>query len=237
MTDLRTPPVNDGDLFSARARQYACEHRGQVLQVLEAGCGWGAGLDLGDRERQVTGVDLDVPALRAHTEARTDLHAFHLGDLRTVPMPPRAYDIVHAPFLIERVPHAELVLDRIVAALRPGGLLLLRLRDRDTAFGLVDRLLPARLPVRHRSRQAAAGPPPAVYESVASRKGMQWYCMMRGLAIAEEYVSGELAAEAGRGIAGMCRLVAAFSRGRLPAGHSEVTMVVRKPENRFARVI
>jgi SAM-dependent methyltransferase len=237
VTDLRTPPVSDGDLFSARARQYACEHRGQLLQILEAGCGWGTGLDLGDRERQVTGVDLDVPALRAHTEARTDLDAFHLGDLRTAPMPPRAFDIVHAPFLIERAPHAELVLDRIVAALRPGGLLLVRLRDRDSAFGFVDRLLPARFPALHRSQQARSGPPPALYDRVASRKGMQWYCMMRGLAIAEEYASRETLTNAGRGVTGMCRLVAAFSRGRLPAGHSEVTMVIRKPENRFARVI
>lgn len=237
MTDLRTPPVSDGDLFSARARQYAFEHRGQPLQILEAGCGWGAGLDLGDRERRVTGVDLDAPALRAHTEARTDLGAFHLGDLRTAPLPPRAYDIVHAPFLVERVPHAELVLDRIVASLKPGGLLLVRLRDRNTAFGFVDRLLPARFPARHRAHQARSGPPPAVYEKVASRGGMQWYCMMRGLTIAEEYVSGEMLACAGRGVTGLCRLVSAFSRGRLPADHSEVTMVIRKPENRFARVI
>ncbi|WP_245974136.1 class I SAM-dependent methyltransferase [Thermomonospora umbrina] len=236
MTDLRTPPVNDGDLFSARARQYAYEHRAQSLQVLEAGCGWGGGLDLGDRERQVTGVDLDLPALRAHTESRADLDAFHLGDLRTVPMPPREYDIVHAPFLIERVPHAELVLDRFVAALKPGGLLLVRLRDRNTAFGFVDRLMPARDPAR-RGRRPRTGPPPAVYDEVASRKGMQWYCMMRGLAITEEYASGETLAAAGRWTAVLCRVISLVSRGRLPSGHSEVTLVIRKPENRFARVI
>ncbi|HEX2315354.1 MAG TPA: class I SAM-dependent methyltransferase [Thermomonospora sp.] len=239
MTDLRTPPVNDGDLFSARARQYAYEHRAQALQILEAGCGWGAGLDLGDRECQVTGVDMDLPALREHTEARTDLDAFHLGDLRTVPMPPREYDIVHAPYLIERVPHAELVLDRFVAALKPGGLLLVRLRDRNTAYGFLDRLLPgpSRDPARRRSRSGPDGPPPAVYDEVASRKGMQWYCMLRGLSITEEYASGEVLAAAGRGTVVLCRVISLLTRGRLPAGHSEVTLVIRKPENRFARVI
>jgi len=236
VTDLCTPPVSDGDLFSARARQYARAQRGRPLRILEAGCGWGGGLDLGDVERHVTGVDLDVPALRAHTEARTDLDAFHLGDLRTVPLPPRAFDIVHAPFLIERLPHAELVLDRIVAALKPGGLLLVTLRDRGTAFGFVDRLLPSRGPLRRR-RRGGDEPPPAVYEPVTSRAGMHWYCMMRGLAIAEEYLSDRLLAGAGRGTATMCRLVAACSRGRLPGTHSEVTLVIRKPENRFARVI
>ncbi|MFI0450930.1 class I SAM-dependent methyltransferase [Actinomadura sp. 6N118] len=300
MTDLRRPPVNDGDLFSERARQYAHDKPLQRIHILEAGCGWGHGLDLGARERQVIGVDLDAPALRAHASRRTDLDAWHLGDLRTVPMPPRAYDIVHATYLIERVPNAELVLDRFVAALKPGGLLLVRIRDRNTAFGFLDRKLPrwlsgpiwSRLPARERhahpdpaqneedeekkekadvveaeteqgqtekagpgvvagavARTVAAGtvlnghtdvPPRGIYERVASRQGMQWYCVMRGLVIAEEYTSHDSlnALAAGTGLAGrLCRLVAALSRGRLTAEHSETTLVIRKPENRFARVI
>ncbi|WP_433333687.1 class I SAM-dependent methyltransferase [Spirillospora sp. CA-294931] len=236
MTELRTPPVDDGDLFSERARQYAGERPVDVIHVLEAGCGWGTGLDLGDREHEVTGVDLDTPALRAHSAARTDLQSCHLGDLRTVPMPPRAYDVVHAPFLIERVPNAELVLDRFVAALKPGGLLLVRLRDRGTAFGFLDRTLPEPL---WRSR-AHDAPPRAVYDKVASRRGMRWYCVMRGLVITEEYTGRDCldAFGAGSGLAGgLCRTVAALTRGRLSADHSEVTLVIRKPENRFARVI
>lgn len=244
VTDLRTPPVNDGDLFSERARQYAYERPLQPVQILEAGCGWGAGLDLGDTERHVTGVDMDAPALRAHTQERADLDAWHLGDLRTVPMPPRAYDVVHAPFLIERVPHAELVLDRFVAALRPGGLLLVRLRDRETAFGFLDRMLPGWLRepawrwAARDGRAPAEGLPPAVYDRVASYKGMQWYCVMRGLVIAEEYASREALSGVGHGLAGgLCRLLATVTKGRLTADHSEVTLVIRKPENRFARVI
>ncbi|GLZ04912.1 hypothetical protein Acsp03_23780 [Actinomadura sp. NBRC 104412] len=253
-TDLRPPPAEAGDLFSARARQYAHDRPLRDVHVLEAGCGWGRGLDLGTREHRSTGVDLDTPALRANTRRRADLDAWHLGDLRTVPMPPRAYDIVHAPFLIERVPHAELVLDRFVASLRPGGLLLVRLRDRDTAFGFLDRLLPRRLRERMWRGLARTAPrrpdpdgwrptgppPPALYDPVASRQGMRWYCVMRGLVIAEEYTSraGIEAFGAGtRLLTGLCRVVAALSRGRLSADHSEVTLVIRKPESRFARVL
>ncbi|WP_312874733.1 class I SAM-dependent methyltransferase [Actinomadura litoris] len=340
MTDLRTPPVSDGDLFSERARQYALEKPLQRIHILEAGCGWGEGLDLGDHDHQVTGVDVESPELRARTCERADLDSWHLGDLRTVPMPPRAYDVVHASYLIERVPHAELVLDRFVAALKPGGLLLVHLRDRNTAFGFLDRHLPrwmhasgrrrraragrsprgahARVPhpdpapepepepaapaddpgdvrvapqpttppssdapspdapdpadpaqaraeprrpeprkaeprkaeprkaeprkgIEHRAgRGRAAHPPPAVYDRVASRQGMQWYCVMRGLVVAEEYTSRQAidALGAGTGLADvLCRLVSALSRGRLTADHSEITLVIRKPENRFARVI
>ncbi|MFG2244574.1 class I SAM-dependent methyltransferase [Spirillospora sp. NPDC048823] len=313
MTELRTPPVNDGDLFSERARQYALEKPLQRIHILEAGCGWGTSLDLGDREHHVTGVDMDVPDLRAYTCERPDLDAWHLGDLRTVPLPPRAYDIVHASHLIERIPHAELVLDRFVAALKPGGLLLVHLRDRNTAFGFLDRALPRWLHVSGRRRRrtrpgrgprgahariayttgdgvpgsggSASGdgapgkgasgngmsrggaergaghaeiagtetparpvtrpavrtsPPPATYDRVASRSGIQWYCVMRGLVISEEYTSRQAidALGAGTGPAELlCRLVSALSRGRLTADHSEVTFVIRKPENRFARVI
>ncbi|MEU4826563.1 class I SAM-dependent methyltransferase [Actinomadura citrea] len=294
MTDLRTSPVNGGDLFSERARQYALENPLQRIHILEAGCGWGTGLDLGDHEREVTGVDRESPELRAYTCERPDLDTWHLGDLRTVPLPPRAFDIVHASYLIERIPHAELVLDRFVAALKPGGLLLVHLRDRDTAFGFLDRTLPrwlrasgrrrlrpGRAPFAERPRRARGAharvpypagelgadagqaparevltapepaasrpvpvvrtsPPAAIYDRVASRSGLRWYCVMRGLVVAEEYTSRQAleALGAGTGLADLlCRLVSAVTRGRLTADHSEVTLVIRKPENRFARVI
>ena len=259
-SDPPPPPLEVGDLFSGRALQYAHERPLHRVHVLEAGCGWGRGLDLGGLDHQSTGVDLDAPALRAHTRARGDLDAWHLGDLRTVPMPPRAYDVVHAPFLIERVPHAELVLDRIVAALKPGGLLLVRIRDRDCALAFLERRLPRRfrerlwrgLARREAARQdPAAGlaaaptghpaPPPApLYERVASRQGIRWYCVMRGLVISEEYTSRDgldALGSAGRVLGLLCRAVSVLSRGRLSADHTEVTLVIRKPENRFARVI
>jgi SAM-dependent methyltransferase len=238
VTDLRTAPIHDGDPFSQRVREYSHDRPLQRIHILEAGCGYGQGLDLGDIERHVTGVDLDLPALRTQTLARLDLDGWHLGDLRTVPLPPRGYDVVHAPFLIERIEQAELVLDRFVAALKPGGLLLVRLRDRATAYGFVDRMLPGWLRTKIGLEQGTPSTP--VYEAVASRRGMQWYCVMRGLVIAEEHVSRESLATFGRWtniVAWLCRTVAVLSRGRLTADHSEVTLVIRKPENRFARVI
>ena len=148
-----------------------------------------------------------------------------LGDLRTVAIPPRSFDIVHCSLLLDRISHVELVLDRFTAALRPGGLLLLRIRDRDCAAGLLDRLLPQWV---RRARWAALypgrpGPFPAVYERAASDRGIQAYMRLRGLA--------SRAARAARG------LIARLSRGRLSDAHDEVLYVIRKPEDRFARVM
>jgi hypothetical protein len=149
-------------------------------------------------------------------------------------MPPRVYDVVHASHLIERIAHAELVLDRFVAALKPGGLMLLRFRDRDSAFGYVDRRLPQWMrPMLWHAEQ----PPPAVYDRVASLEGMRWYCMMRGLVIAEEYTSRDTMTGSGRLMGVVFRTLALVTRNRLPSAYSEVTLVIRKPENRFARII
>lgn len=210
----------------------------QRLSILDAGCGWADEIDLdsdeGSVECDVTGVDDDLPALRAHTRTRRDLDTWQLGDLRTVPMPPRVYDVVRASHLIERIPHAELVLDRFVAALKPGGLMLVRFRDRGTAFGYLDRRLPhwLRRPLWHQEQ-----PPPAVYDRIVSLEGMRWYSMMRGLVIAEEYTSRDTMSGIGGAMSAACRVLSLLSRGRLTSAYSEVTLVVRKPENRFARII
>ncbi|MFB9836039.1 class I SAM-dependent methyltransferase [Actinoallomurus acaciae] len=234
MTDLRTPPIHDGGLFPARVREYALERPMQRLAILDAGCGWAREIELAAHECVITGVDDDLPPLRAHTESRRDLDSFQLGDLRTVPMPPRVYDVVRASHLIERISHAELVLDRFVAALKPGGLMVVRFRDRNGAFGYLDRRLPHWL--RHLLWHHDQ-PPPAVYDRVASLEGMRWYCMMRGLVIAEELTSRDTVTGFGRLTGIALRVVALLGRGRLTAAHSEVTIVIRKPENRFARII
>jgi hypothetical protein len=40
-----------------------------------------------------------------------------------------------------------------------------------------------------------------------------------------------------RTVAATCRLVARLTRGRLTDAHDEVLYVIRKPEERFARVV
>ncbi len=234
MTDLRTPPLIDGDLFPERVREYAQEKPLQRLNILEAGCGGNDELDLDSVDCVVTGVDDDLPEFRSHTRTRTDLDAWHLGDLRTAPMPPRVYDIVHVHHLIERIVHAELVLDRFVAALKPGGMMFVRFRDRETTFGRLDRLLPhwLRTMLWHSEQ-----PPPAVYDRVASLEGMRWYCMMRGLVISEEYTSRDTMADFGRFTGLLFRTMSVLARNRMTSAYSEVTMVIRKPENRFARIL
>lgn len=147
------------------------------------------------------------------------------------------------PFLLERIEHAELVLDRLLTGLRPGGLLLVRMRDRASAYGACDRLTPSRLRRLMWPRFAPAGtvgPLPVVYEQIASREGMHSFCLVRGLMVTEDISAASgpaLRGPLGKLARAACSVVEALSRGSRPASHDEITLVIRKPQSHFARLI
>ncbi|MEV7007123.1 methyltransferase domain-containing protein [Streptosporangium sp. NPDC051022] len=242
MSEVRSV-VSQDDMFSRRIREQWTGQSGRRLDILVAGCGWPDPLNLERIEARVIGIDEDLPTLRASTSARKDLDSWALGDLRSVPVPPRAFDVVHVSFLLERIEHPELVLDRLLTGLRPGGLLLMRMRDRASAYGTCDRLLPSglrRLLWRGFAPEGAVGPLPPFYGEVTSREGMHSFCLTRGLMVTDDVsaVSGPALSGPRRGLARLaCSLVESASRGRRSAAHDEIAMVVRKPQSHFARLI
>jgi SAM-dependent methyltransferase len=244
-------PVADSrpaaDLFARYTRDYVAGRAGQQVMILEAGCTT-AGDDLGVGELREAGADIVVsliddeqPVTGAALGADQRLADCIQGDLRTVPLPPRSQDIVLCALLLQRIQHAELVLDRLVAAIRPGGLLLLHFGDRDSAAGFLDRVLPsaARRAIWRRRRPGQPGPYPVVYERLSSARGVQAYALMRELVIAERRTLGGLAGTltGPPGFLAAQKLVARLSRGRLTAAHEELLYVLRKPEDRFARIL
>ncbi|MET9068333.1 class I SAM-dependent methyltransferase [Streptosporangium sandarakinum] len=242
MSEVRSVVGHD-DMFGRRIREQWAGLSGRRLDVLMAGCGRAEPLDLEGVEARVTGIDEDLPVLRESTSARKDLDSWTLGDLRTVPVPPRAFDVVYVSFLLERLDHPELVLDRLLTGLRPGGLMLVRMRDRSSAYGTCDRLLPAplrRLLWRRFAPKDAVGPLPARYRPVTSRQGMHSFCLTRGLMVTDDASCRSGPALKGR-LAGLaafaCSAVEKLSRGGLRASHDEIIMVIRNPHSHFARVI
>ena len=247
-------PVADGQasapdtgLFARYIRDYIAGRDGQQVMILEAGCTT-AGDDLGVAGLRETGADIvvsliddDQPVTSAALSVDGSLADCVQGDLRTVPLPPRSQDIVLCALLLQRIQNAELVLDRLVAAIRPGGLLLLHFGDRDSAAGFLDRVLPlaARRAVWRRRRPSQPGPYPAVYERLSSARGVQAYALMRELVIAERRARGGLAGTRGGppGFLAAQKMIAWLSRGRLTAAHEELLYVLRKPEDRFARIL
>jgi SAM-dependent methyltransferase len=237
------------EMFARPVRDYAHRKAGRPVRVLRAG--FGASLDelglsqLRDRGYEITVVTVDQAGPGAPAPAPAG--DVRLGDLRAVPIPPRSFDIVHCALLLDRIRHVELVLDRLIAALRPGGFLMLRIRDRDCAIGLLDRRLPrpARRLLRARLDAGdvpAAGRPsfPAVYEQACSDHGIQEYARMRGLVITQRETARtwpDGPDRLSRTVAATCRLIARLTRGGLTDAHDEVLYVIRKPEDHFARIV
>ncbi|HEY2441668.1 MAG TPA: methyltransferase domain-containing protein [Streptosporangiaceae bacterium] len=250
------------DVFARCIGEYVRQHPGEPVRLLQAGCTSPADdLDLDQQlgehldkpgasrfDLSVRSIDQDHPGIReaASRPAAGDGPSLGvpavLGDLRTIPIPSRTFDIVYCAHLLDRIQHAELVLDRLVAALKPGGLLLLRIRDRQSAAGLLDRILPriARRAIWHWLRPEQAGPFPAVFEPLVSAAGIQGYVLARGLVIAERQALRDRPLRPARsawGAPAACRIMARLSRGRLTDDHDDLVYVIRRPESGFARVL
>jgi len=235
--------------FAEPVRDYVQQHKDEPISVLQAGClAPLVELALGDLAEggfdiSVTAVDADQPLARQVLhDTRNVYDDVITGDLRTVPIPQRSYDIVYCALLLERVEHVDLVLDRLTSALKPGGLLLVRTGDRYTAAALLDRMLPglARRAVWSRFRPGVPGPFAPVYEQTASEHGIASYALRGGLVIASH--SSELTRpDRPRGLSSLvritCAAIARLSGGRFDDSHDELLYVIRKPLDRFARVV
>jgi hypothetical protein len=235
--------------FAGPMRDYVLQCLGRPVSVLQAGClaplrelGIGE-LTEGGFEISVTAVDADDPLARqALRDTQSAYDQVITGDLRTVPIPQRAYDVVYCALLLERVHHVELVLDRLTSALKPGGLLLVRTGDRDSAAALLDRMLPgvARRAVWSRLHPGIPGPFPSVYEKAASDQGIASYALAHGLIItarASELTRPGRPAGLSSSMRIACTAISWLSRGRFDDSHDELLYVIRKPLDRFARVV
>jgi SAM-dependent methyltransferase len=118
--------------FAEPLRDYVLQSLGHPVSLLQAGC-LAPLRELGIAELAEGGFEISVSvvdddnavARRALREAHSAYDDVITGDLRSAPIPQRTYDVVYCALLLERVHHVELVLDRLVSALKPGGLLLL----------------------------------------------------------------------------------------------------------------
>jgi 2-polyprenyl-3-methyl-5-hydroxy-6-metoxy-1,4-benzoquinol methylase len=112
------------------------------LQILEAGCGRKWPIDLSGARYRLTGVDLDAKALESRKNEVRDLHEAVVGDLRSVDFPRAHFDVIYSAFVLEHVKGAQEVLEKFVYWLRPGGLLILQVPDRNSVYGFFARTTP-----------------------------------------------------------------------------------------------
>jgi len=110
------------------------------LCVLEAGCGSTSRVRLPAGARLV-GIDISANQLARNTV----LHERVLGDVQSYRWPRAEFDMIVSWDVLEHLPRPLDAMDRLVAALRPGGIVVLALPNLYSIKGLVTRLTPYRV--------------------------------------------------------------------------------------------
>jgi SAM-dependent methyltransferase len=105
---------------------------GRGWKCLEAGAGGGSMVEwMVERGAHVTAIDIDTRFIES---LASDAIEVRRVDLRTYELPQSEFDLVHARLVLEHLPNRRQILDRLAAALRPGGWIVIE--DYDfTGFG------------------------------------------------------------------------------------------------------
>jgi SAM-dependent methyltransferase len=108
---------------------------GAGWRCLEAGAGAGSLVRwMAGRGAAVTAIDIDTRFLEPLAGDQIEVRRL---DIRTDELPRESFDLVHARLLLEHLPDRRQVVDRLAAALRPGGWLVIE--DYDwTGFSFED---------------------------------------------------------------------------------------------------
>jgi SAM-dependent methyltransferase len=174
-------------------KEYAAEK--DCINILEAGCGRKWQLDLKGVKYHLTGLDADKHALEIRKFHNKDLDDLIQGDLCTVELEENKYDIIYNSYVLEHIKGAENVLQKFHKWLKPGGLLILRFPDRDSAYGFITRMTPFWVHVFYKrviGGDRNAGKPghdpyPVYYDTVVSKKGIHTFSKRNKMVIHEEW--------------------------------------------------
>lgn len=210
---------------------------GRKLKILEAGCGnrWFA--DLSDIDYHLIGVDNDRHALDIRLDLENDLHEAICGDLFDVPIEPGSIDVVYNAFVLEHVDQPEVMLDRFKSWLKPGGLLILKIPDRDSAKGFLTSFTPHAIHVayyRYYRGNPNAGRPGHMpyatpFKPTVSRRGIHAWAREAGLTVVDERGRWTTVDDDSLLYQGALKAVSALSMGRYTSRHSDVSFIIRKP--------
>jgi len=212
---------------------------GVPLHILEAGCGQNWALDLKEIQFTLTGNDVDKDMLLVRKAKHNDLDEMIVGDLRFLDLEKHTYDVIYNSYVLEHIDGAEGVLEKFSSWLKPRGLLILRIPDRNSVRGFVARNTPFWFHVFYVKHvlgyqdagTTGVGPFRAFYDPLVSRAGIHEVCRKKRFIIKEEYGHGShLESKAFRGVLIylLVRTVSLLSFGKLAWDHTDITYVLAK---------
>jgi SAM-dependent methyltransferase len=214
--------------------------KGHPLRILEAGCGSSWWINVDEVEYTLIGVDVDRDALEKRKNEVGDLDEIIEGDLRDVDLNENEYDVVYSAFVLEHIDNAELALNNMTKSLKPGGLLIIRIPDRESVHGFITRITPFWFHIFYYkyvqgipdAGKPGHGPYHTVYDPAISRKGIHQFCEQNGMGIIGEYGTPIIGWESS-GIRPFLRrfvtkTIGGLSLGKLNSKYSNLTYVLQK---------
>ena len=212
---------------------------GVPLHILEAGCGQSWPLDLKNIQFTLTGTDIDEAVLHLRKTKHNDLDEMIPGDLRFLDLKKGAYDVIYNSYVLEHIDGADGVLEKFSNWLKPGGLLILKIPDRNSVRGFVTRVTPFwfhKFYVRYivgfkDAGTTGVGPFRTFYDPIVSRAGINEFCRKNRFIIKEEYWGGSHLDTQGINdilIYLFVRTVSLLSLGKLAWDHTDLTYVLEK---------
>ena len=203
------------------------------VQIIEAGCGWQWPKEFANPSAVVIGIDTDTAALAK----RKDLTKTYVADIRTITLPRAQADVVYSSYVLEHVKGAEQALSNFVDWLKPGGIIILRIPDRDSAYGFLTRITPHWFHIAYykyivrwkNAGKKGFGPYPTFHEPVISRRGIRAFCAAHGCEILHEVRRCDYLR--GRSLAlkkFVAMSVSALSLGSLSWRHNNLCLIIRK---------
>ena len=191
--DLIKSPSQELEIIEAYIKREAGQK--SVLHILEAGCGRKWPLKLYGIEYLLDGVDIDKNALEFRKYKVKDLDKAILGDLRYVNLKENKYDVIYCSYVLEHVQNAKEVLINFHRWLKTGGILILKIPDRNSVFGYITRITPLWIHIAYKkyirgnknAGKTGFDPYPTFLENVISREGIHKYCVSLNFTIKGEY--------------------------------------------------
>jgi 2-polyprenyl-3-methyl-5-hydroxy-6-metoxy-1,4-benzoquinol methylase len=108
-----------------------------TLRILEAGCGSRTNIRFDDRVHWV-GIDISAAQLERNNGLREKIHA----DVQTYEFPNGDFDMIVCWDVLEHLETPEAALRRFAEAVKPGGLIVLKIPNLDSMKGRLTRALP-----------------------------------------------------------------------------------------------
>jgi SAM-dependent methyltransferase len=241
-SDLVRASNNEEIVQLQREAIYAYGRRLQrPLSLLEAGCGRKWLLDLSGLSYTLTGVDLDPEALKYRMTVTRDLDIGICGDLCSVELGEGSFDIIYSCYVLEHVQQADVALQNFAKWLKPGGLLILRLPERDTARGFVTRMTPHWFHIWYCryvlgmkcAGEPGVGPFPTCFHPVIGRSRLTGFLRKLGVDVLSSYALSCGETETKRvavreALRLTTKVISMFSLGRLDGDYTEITYLGAK---------